>query len=460
MKKITLFLVLNCIFPHLLFSQQTKIDSLERVLRACKEDSNKVNALNAITQVYLRVPPLHYRKALPVAEEAQQLSEKISYKKGLAVTCENLGTIYSYFGIYDRSLENYLHELRIYESINDSSMIIWAHQRLSGVYGTLGNFKKSLQEAIFIEKWMEHKGDKHKIAEANWYVGSAYIGICKAAIKERDTGSANLNYSKVIQYAIKSLQLTTALKDSAGMGFYHKNLGFYYDKYNFSADGDPINETNIIKTNYDNQALENDWTALKIYANLNDSPGILDPYTNLALFYRHQGDLLKESARSASEANYKRSLEYYLKILTAIKKLGYKHGIAYFNKEVGVAYFKLNNLISAQKFISTGAEGFREIGFREGAKGCYQLLSEVDFKKGDYKDAYENYRKFSIIKDSLLNEKKENQLTEMNVKFETQQKTDSIAAVQKLIILRDKSIDKQHFYLIGLIVLIFLISDR
>ena len=459
MKKMILLLALNWILPGFLLAQQTKIDSLEIVLRACQEDSNKVNTLNEITQVYLQVSPLHYRKALPVAREAQLLSEKISYQNGLAIACENLGTIYGYFGIYDKALENYLNELRIYESLHDSSMIIQGHKSLSGIYALLGDFKKNLHEAIFIEKWIETRGDKQKIAEAYWYVCSAYVGICRDAIKERDTGSANLNYSKVIEYAIKSLRLATELKDSADMGFYHKNLGFFYDKYNFLTDGDPITETGIIKTNYDNQALENDWKALKIYSNLNDSLGILDPYTNLALFYRHQGDLLVESGKQASsEINYKKSLEYYLKILTEIKKLGYKHGIANYSKEVGVSYYKLNNLISAQKFISAGAIGFQEIGFREGAKECFRLLSEVDFKKGDYKDAYENNRKFSIIKDSLLNEKKENQLTEMNVRFETRQKTDSIAVGQKLITLKNQSINRQHLYVIGLIVLIISIS--
>ncbi|MEO7046699.1 MAG: hypothetical protein ABI091_15445, partial [Ferruginibacter sp.] len=418
MKKAILFLLLHCIFPHLLFSQQTKIDSLETTLISSKEDSNKVITLNTVTQIYLSVPSLHYRyrKALPYGLEAKQLSKKISYKKGLAVACENLGTIYGYFGIYDRALENYLYELKIYESLNDSSMIIQAHSKISSVYDLWGNFKKSLQEAILIEKWIEHTGDKQKIAEAYWYIGSAYIGICKDAIKQRDSNSANLNYSKAIEYAIKSIQLTTELKDSVGMGFFYKNLGFIYDKYNLISDGDSIEKAGIIKNNYDNQALENDYKALKIYENLNDSEGTLTPYTNLGLFYRHQGDLLNELGRpSFSHTSYKKSLDYYLKILSAIKQLGYKHGIAYFSKEVGVAYTKLNNFISAQKFISIGAKGFQEIGFKEGAKESYQLLSEVDFKKGDYKDAYKDYRKFSLIKDSLLNEEKEKQLTEINV---------------------------------------------
>ncbi|MEO8854788.1 MAG: sensor histidine kinase [Ginsengibacter sp.] len=458
MKKVILSLAFYYVFPHLLFCQQTKFDSLETVLKTSKEDSNKVNTLNAITKIYIQVPPLHYRKALPVAEEAKQLSEKLSYKKGLAITCENLGAIYGYFGMYDRGLENYLHESEIYESLNDSSLIIRAHMKLSGFYGSLGNFKKDLQEAIFVEKWVEHKGNKQAIAEAYCYEGSAFIGICKNAIKERDTGTANFNYSEAIECAIKSLQLVTEIKDSADMGFYYYFLGSIYDKSNLITDRDPVTELNIIKTNYNNLALKNDWNALKIDEKLNESQKVLEPYTNLALFYRHQGDLLKESGSSFSEANYKKSLDYYLKILTVIKKLGYKHGIAYFSKEVGVAYLKLNNFISAQKFISIGANGFQEIGFREGAKECYQLLSEVDFKRADYKDAYKDYRKFSIIKDSLQNDANEKQLNVINVRFETQQKTDSIAAEQKLITLKNKSIERQHFYLIGLAVLILLIS--
>ena len=90
--------------------------------------------MNAITQIYLFVAPLHYHKALTVTLESKQLSEKISYKNGLAVAYENFGNIYSYFGIYDRSLEDYLNELKIYESLPDSSMIIRLHEILSGKY--------------------------------------------------------------------------------------------------------------------------------------------------------------------------------------------------------------------------------------------------------------------------------------------------------------------------------------
>ena len=450
-KKIILFLALSCVFPNLIFSQQAKIDSLERVLRSSKEDSNKVNTLNAITQIYLSVLPLHYLKGLPIAEEAKQLSEKISYKKGLAVTCQNLGTIYDYFGIYDKALDNFLNELKIYESLDDSAMIIRAHMSLSGVYHLLGNEKKALQEAIILKKWMERKGDKEQIEFAYWDVASAYTGICKNAIKEKDTNSANYNYSKAIEHSIKSLQLTIESKDSTGMGSYYSSLGFLYDKFNLINNENLINEANIIKANYDNLAIENDWKALKIYGNLNNSPGILSPYSNLGLLYRHRGDLLKESGKlSSSEANYKKSLDFYLKVLTIINKLGYKHGIANYSKELGIAYFKLDNYSKAQKFISAGANGFREIGFKEGEKECYQLLAEVDFKSGDYKDAYADYRKFSIIKDSLLNEAKQKQLTEINVKFETQQKEDSIVAEQKLITVKNQSIGRQHLYLAGL----------
>ena len=48
-KTISLFLILSaCFFSLQCFAQQNKIDSLLKVLKTVKEDTNKVNTLNAL----------------------------------------------------------------------------------------------------------------------------------------------------------------------------------------------------------------------------------------------------------------------------------------------------------------------------------------------------------------------------------------------------------------------------
>ncbi|MES1225221.1 MAG: hypothetical protein ABUT20_57595, partial [Bacteroidota bacterium] len=112
MRKIILFCLLHCILIYYASAQQKTIDSLLNVLKSSKEDSNKVKVLNRITYIYINVPPLEYYKALPFAEEAQHLSEKLSYKRDEAVVLNYLATIYGYFGNYEKMFKNCLAELK------------------------------------------------------------------------------------------------------------------------------------------------------------------------------------------------------------------------------------------------------------------------------------------------------------------------------------------------------------
>lgn len=459
MRRVTLLLLLNCVYPHFIFCQQNKLDSLEKVLITEKEDTNRVNTLNQIAYLYTIQPSQDYRKALIVTEAARQLSDKISYKRGAYAAYRNLGTIYGYFGIYEKALESFINELKISERLNDSLFIIQAYKDMSSIYYLLGNYKQSLAEAQNIEKMAKISGDKKQIAFALSYEAKIYTDLCKQAIKKHDSNSANLNYAMAIKCVLFGLTVTTELKDSIGIGFFYNNLGFIYDKCNLITDASLIKGTNLIKANFYRRALESDLNSLKIFENLNDSLRIIDSYANLALFYRNQGDLLHESGKlSLSKSNYEISLDYFLKILAIIKKLGFKHGIANYSKEVGVAYLKLGEFNNAQKYISAGAKGFDEIGFKDGAKECYEKLSEVEYNKGNYRNAFEDYKKFSAIKDFMMNEAKSKQLIEINVKYETQKKEDSLSQQQKLIAIKNRSIKQQNYFLIGVAALALIIA--
>jgi two-component system, sensor histidine kinase PdtaS len=327
------------------------------------------------------------------------------------------------------------------------------------MYELTGNYKKALEEIQTIEKKAKINKNTQQIITAFWYEARVYYGLCREAIKKQDSNLVSFNYSKAITYYINALKLETELKDSISMVFFYYNLGFIYDKCNLITDGNLIKETNLIKVNYYQKALEADLVALKISKKLNNNGSVMDCYANLALFYRNQGDLLYESGKlSLSKSNYKVSLAYYLKVLAIIKKLGFKHGIANYNKELGVAYFKLGKLDDAKKYISAGAKGFDEMGFKDGAKECYEKLSEVDYKKRDYKNAFEDYKKFSAFKDSMISEVKSKQLIEMDIKYETEKKEDSLRLQQKLIAIKNRSITQQNYFLIGLAALALIIA--
>ena len=63
------------------FAQTPKIDSLKNVLKTAKEDTVKINCLNALAWEVKSNDP---DKAIQYSKGALTLSEKINFKKGIA----------------------------------------------------------------------------------------------------------------------------------------------------------------------------------------------------------------------------------------------------------------------------------------------------------------------------------------------------------------------------------------
>lgn len=434
MKIITIFLLLACIFTKYVFSQQHKIDSLEQLLKSAKGDTNEVKILNDITYKYLHAPTSDYEKGLSFAERAKNLSEKLAYAKGSVEAYINLGTIYGYFGIYDKAFKNFLNAVGISEKLKDSGMILNSYQQLSWAYSLAGDHENALQTDYKIAKMVLNSGDSNKMVSSYYMLGNANANICKDAIKKGDSITANSSYGEAIKYDSMALYISEKRKDTQNIAFFSITLGHIYDKCNLCEDSKLNIESHYIKFDYFSRAEQNYLKALQIYQHLNYKEGLPDCYFGLALYYRNQGELANESHTvSVAKDYFIKSLDYFLKTLTLLKELGYKHGIAYFNKETGIAYFKLGKLKTAQTHILMAANIFNEIGFKDGAKECYEKLSEIAAKSGDYEKAYEFYRNFSSLKDSMFNESKRKEITEMNIKYESDKKDAAIISEQTLL---------------------------
>ena len=90
MKKAVLLLLLVCIYPHFIFCQQNKIDSLEKVLKAEKEDTNKVNTLCSLSDELCDRSP---KTAIELATEGLTLAKRLNFKKGVSISCNALTVI-------------------------------------------------------------------------------------------------------------------------------------------------------------------------------------------------------------------------------------------------------------------------------------------------------------------------------------------------------------------------------
>ena len=168
-----------CLFPHSAFSQNVKtgevynhaLDSLQNILKTAKEDTNKVNLLIQMSE------ECDETKLLKYAEPAFHLAEKLNYKKGIAIACNNIGFVYDLHGEVSKALEYYYKSLKIEEEIADKEGIAYSLINIGHVYEVQGDTRNALDCNKKSLKIFEEIKNKEGIASALNNIGAFYDEI-------------------------------------------------------------------------------------------------------------------------------------------------------------------------------------------------------------------------------------------------------------------------------------------
>ena len=86
-------------------SQNYTIDSLKKILQNNKQDTDKVNVLNALCLEICNTGD--FDKGKEYADNAFSLSQKIKFRKGEAGAYNNIGFIYYRQGNFPEALKNH-----------------------------------------------------------------------------------------------------------------------------------------------------------------------------------------------------------------------------------------------------------------------------------------------------------------------------------------------------------------
>jgi signal transduction histidine kinase len=77
----------------------------------------------------------------------------------------------------------------------------------------------------------------------------------------------------------------------------------------------------------------------------------------------------------------------------------------------------------------------------------YKKMADANYKLGNYQQAYLDYANYSRYQDSVLNEKKDRTVSELQVKYETAQKEKALSQKQLQLTQKDLQIQKSRNYL-------------
>lgn len=169
---ISFFLSIN-----ILIAQQSEIDSLQTVVKNRNEDTLKVNILNLLSSEL--DDNGKFDMALQYADQALNLSQKLSYKKGEAVAFINFGNIYADKGNAEEALRRYNASLKIREQLGDNNNIAACYNNIGIVYLGLGNFPEALKNNFASLKLYKEIENQNGIAKSSNNIGNIFVQMGK-----------------------------------------------------------------------------------------------------------------------------------------------------------------------------------------------------------------------------------------------------------------------------------------
>lgn len=230
MKKLIILQFIFCIFHYNAEAQTDKIDSLLKALEASKQDTSKIKTLQSLTWQLKDSNP---QKALTYARQQLSLAKKLNGSpdkatakggsKAMANAYNTTGVIHSIQGDYPRALEYYLKSLEIRESIHDRRGIAVSYNNIGIIYKNQGDYLWAFEyylKCLEIEKSLN---DRKGMAGSYNNIGMIYRNQGDLAT---DDSVRQVNYSRALEYYLKSLEIKESLNYRNGMVY--NNIGAIY----------------------------------------------------------------------------------------------------------------------------------------------------------------------------------------------------------------------------------------
>lgn len=259
-------------------------------------------------------------------------------------------------------------------------------------------------------------------APANLQLGVAYQkkGLTDSALKYLQSGASIARMAGLKKLIIRSLYYLGAYYNSFDRDGDKKKLAFDYfsrcqaeatqlkDDFLIAYAHDGLGSYLTGAQDYD-LALYNFKQSAEIYRRLNNRIFEARAYNNISLIYDYKED--------ASE-----SIAYAQKAIEVFKELGSENDLM-------LSYLNLAATLGNQERFTESFEYYakaQQLGIKlnslDNLQTIYNNLSGLYAQKGDHKKALEYFEKYAALKDSLMNEEKLRYISELETKYEVQQK--------------------------------------
>lgn len=273
--------------------------------------------------------------------------------------------------------------IELSKKIGDKQLLSKAYNNLGNSLSQMGRSDEALKKYLLSLKVSQQIKDGLNVAKTSKNIGALYS-------EQKDFASA--------------------------MHYYNRSLAFAREVGDKSLIADCLNNMGVVYEQHEkyNRALESYNEALAIYRRLNDESHIAMTLNNLAIVYKYLKD-------------YKKSISYYEEALGYSNALGDQFMVSATLNNLGNVYALTGDYdrsleLCQQAYHDAMAIHANEVAIEacDGIANAYERLEQYPYAIW--------YRKqYDQKKDSFINVQRSAQLAEMQVQYETRQKTDSIS---------------------------------
>jgi len=402
MKYVILFLLSYISLQNIYTQNNQKIDSLLNIINTSKLDTIIINSYIELSELFRKN---NTDTAIYFSNKGLILSEQKGYIKGQSHGLSSLGIAYTYKGDYEKALGYYEKALNLNIKMNYKEEIMQTFNSIGGVNYYLDNLPKAIENFQKSATIAEQLGDEYGFAQSYNNISSLY--------------NKQKQYDKAIEYLDKSLQTRQKINDVKGIASCYNNLGgIYFEQKKYS------------------EASQNFIKSLEIKEKLDDKKGMASCYNNLGSLCETQSE--SEQNQILKNQKQQESIDYYSKALSLYLELSDKNGLAAVYGNLSGLNLKLKNINKSIEFAQKAIDIAKEIGSLSWQKNNYERLAEAYYNSGNFKLAFDNFKIFKQLNDSIFNEDGNKQIAEMETKYQTEKKQLQIDKLEK-----QKELDKE-----------------
>lgn len=430
----------------------TQYEAALRMAREHRLNDQEISSLHKIAG--LLTAENETQRADSLYTTALTLSQHRNDSANIAVSFEELGTFYAEQRDDQKALDAFHTATRYTTRIHDSSNTANCYNNIGYVYYTRGEYLDCIRYYDSAMKIKQQLHEEYPVAQALLNIGIAY----------KEQGYYDLAFNKLVP-AAKYFEEHINQKELAScynaMGNVQIQLGSF------------------------EKALTYHQKALDIRRQIDNKEGIANTLTNLGYVYMKQGDYVKAMDYLGQSVVVKTALQdnvllgssldfigetyllqnkpdtaerYFIRSLHLKNDVEDPKGVSSNHNNLGELYLRAGKYAQASAQLDSARTLAMKSGLNDALLKNYDLTIRLSKATNNPQQTIQYYELYTSLKNRMFDEQKNKALSEMQIKYETGQKEQSILLLKE----RDKSqtlvVSKQTTFIYSLIGFAILLS--